>query len=95
MATLTKPQVRMLTRAMRDGAPFAGAQYITARSLMNRGLGVNATDAVVYPTQAGLLALREYRAALYAKHGSMASILDLEEVDAKIRQFGAAAQVQA
>lgn len=91
MATqgLTKPQVRMLTKAMRDGAAFGGRQYATARNLRDRGFATITDGGTLYPTTAGLLALKDYRRTVYANYGSMASMLDMEEVEAALAQVQA------
>lgn len=85
---LTKPQVAMLTRAMRLDVAFASRQkWKTAHHLNARGFAT-IDDNAVRITHAGLRALRDYRAIRYANYGCIAYLHDLEEVDAFIAKAG-------
>ena len=80
MSNLTKPQVAMLTQAMRDVVNVSGPKWNTAHALEARGL-VEVHENAITITKDGLKELRYYRAVKYANQGSMAQLLDLEEVD--------------
>lgn len=81
---LTKAQVKFLTRLMREErVPISGAAYRVAGTLAAQGR-CELSENVAAPTAKGLHALYAYRARKWGDHGSMASLLDLEEVKAAI-----------
>lgn len=87
---LTKPQVALLTKALRnDGVALVRAHsFRTAYNLEAQDL-VTVAENEVRPTRFGLRVLRDYRSAIWGKRGSMASLADLEEVEAAIAQVSA------
>ena len=81
---LTKPQVKMLTTAMRNDCAFATRQkWRTAWILVEQGLAT-VLENEVRITRLGLRALHDYRMRIWGKHGSMASLDDFEEVKAAL-----------
>ena len=84
-ATLTKPQAALLTKAMRDTL-FSSTRATTTviNNLLVKGLLDGGFEFGFTPNLNGLLALRKYRLGLWGDQGSMASLKNLEEVDAAI-----------
>lgn len=80
---LTKPQVAMLSRAMREDVQLKGHDYRVAGRLVGLGLG-NIKDQVFRVNIGGLNALRHHRVIKYANSGSVASRRDLDEVEVAI-----------
>ncbi len=81
---LTKPQVRMLTEAMRDCVNPNRQSVRTASRLLEQGLLRGTSGGTCYVTAAGLRALRDYRAKRWANYGCMAYLADLKEVEAAV-----------
>lgn len=80
---LTKPQVAQLTRALRDTLyPRNRAETRVVSNLWNKGYLDGGFGSGFHLTSNGLAVLRDYRSVQYANHGSMASLKDLEEVEA-------------
>lgn len=81
---LTKPQVKFLTRLMRErSAPTSGPTYRVAANLAEQGR-CEIHGAIAYPTAVGLHALYTHRARIWGEQGSMASLKDMEEVKAAL-----------
>lgn len=81
---LTKPQVKFLTRLMReDGVAVSGPTYRVAETLAAQ-CRCELSDGIARPTAQGLHALFAYRSRIWGDHGSMASLNDMEEVKAAI-----------
>lgn len=85
--TITKPQADFLRRAMRKPITAYASDTRVAANLIQSGLIEDAGRGVgfstVYrPTRAGLEALREFRSIRWGRHGCMAYLDDLKEVEA-------------
>lgn len=84
LTPLTKPQVKLLTRLMREEtAPVAGPTYRVAATLAAQGR-CNLLGGMAHETEQGLCALLTFRTRLWGAQGSMASLLNMEEVEAAL-----------
>lgn len=84
---ITKPQANFLTNAMRRPITAYATDCRVAGNLRAAGLireaGKSISHSTLFaPTPAGLAALREYRSARWARHGCVAYLQDLQEVEA-------------
>lgn len=83
-ATLTKPQVALLTRVMRAAgavSPRNRSETFVFGSLLGKGLVDGGYNEGFLVSAAGRAALLSYRTARYGREGSMASMLALQEVE--------------
>ena len=78
---ITKPQLAMLTQAMRDGATPSRQQWKTAKILESLALLESGDYGRMYATKLGLEVLRDFRATRWANYGCMAYLEDLREVE--------------
>lgn len=80
---LTKPQVACLMRSVRGkGFPSKRSETRVFGNLWDKGLIDGGFSSRFYLTVDGKRVLRDYMAVQYANKGSMASLRDLEEVEA-------------
>lgn len=90
MQTLTKPQADFLVQAMRRPRVCYGPTYRVVGTLKARGLVEEAgRDPLCHaelfqPTRAGLEALVAHRRRKWGDTGSMADLLNFEEVEAAL-----------
>lgn len=95
MAQLSKPQVRELTRCFRNTEVMPhGSQWVVYDALGRKGLTEFAGTGRRKITRAGLEALLYLRKMEDWRHGSMASMQGVREVEEALANLLSAEQVQ-